>query len=122
LPATGKSDWVRVEEIYDRPDELTITVRPTYDPTGDPPQTGKVSHFFSSRTTNNFCAFRREATVYLYVIGLNEKLNEDHDSGVVEKVRNALVGNIGYYLGIQKAEWTKFCTSFLSDDEELAAR
>jgi hypothetical protein len=121
LPGTGKSDWVRIEEIQNTDNELVVTVRPTYDPTGDPPQTGKVSHFFSSKTTNNFCTYRNGKTVYIYVIGLNEQLNDDHASGLIEKARNALVGNLGYYLGVQKAEWTKFCNSFLYDGEEQAA-
>lgn len=122
LPGTGKSDWVRIEDIFQSDNELVVTVRPTYDPTGDPPQTGKVSHFFSSQTTNNFCAFRNGKVIYMYVIGLNEKLNDDHASGLIEKARNALVGNLGYYLGVQKAEWTKFCNSFLYDGGEQAGQ
>jgi hypothetical protein len=50
----------------------------------------------------------------LYVIGLNERLNSGHTSGMIETVRNTAVANIGYYLGIQKAEWKKFCESFFA--------
>jgi len=121
LAGSGKSDWVRVEDIRDENDELVITVRPSYDPTGQPQQTGKISHFFWNEATNNFCAIQSGEKVSLYVIGLNEKLNSDHTSGMVETVRNTAVANMGYYLGIQKSEWTKFCKSFLFDGEETAA-
>jgi hypothetical protein len=114
LHGTGKSDWVRVEDIYESPDELVITVKPTYDPTDEPPQTGTISHFFTSDATNNFCALREGTRTMLYVIGLNERLNSGHTSGMIETVRNTAVANIGYYLGIQKAEWKKFCESFFA--------
>ena len=116
LYGSGKPDWVRVDDVYDSDSETVITVRPTYDPTGKPQQTGKVSHFFTNDATNNFCALRREATVFVYVIGLNEKLNTGHTEGIVETARNAVVANVGHYLGIQSAEWTKFCNSFLFGD------
>ena len=122
LTASGKPDWVKVENVFESPDEMVITVKPTYDPTEDPPQTGKTSHFFTAAATNNFCAFREGNKVSLYVIGLNETLNSGHTSGLVETARNTMVANLGYYLGIQKAEWTKFCKSFLSDGTEQAAR
>jgi hypothetical protein len=121
LTASGKPDWVKVEDIFESPDEIVITVKPTYDPTVDPPQTGKISHFFSADATNNFCAFREVNKVSLYVIGLNETLNSGHTSGLIETARNTMVANLGYYLGVQKAEWTKFCESFLSDGTEQAA-
>ena len=118
LHGSGKSDWVRVENIFESDDEIVITVSPTFDPTADPVETGKVSHFFSADATNNFCAFVENACASIYVIGLNERLNAGHASGTVEKLRNTIVANVGYYLGIQKAEWAKFCESFLSDAEE----
>ena len=122
LHGSGKNDWVRVEDICDFGREMIITLRPTYDPTGDPPQTGRISHFFSAEAINNICAFRQDRSVFLYVIGLNEKLNSGRSSGIIETARNALVANVGYYLGIQKAEWTKFCNSFLFDDQDLSAK
>lgn len=120
LTGSGKSDWVRVEDIYQTENELVITVRPSYDPTDEPQQTGKTSHFFWSQATNNFCAVKTGALVNLYVIGLSERQNTEQTENVVETVRNAAVANLGYYLGIQKAQWTKFCKSFLFEDEESA--
>jgi hypothetical protein len=114
LPGTGKGDWVRVEDVFESPDEIVITVKPTYDPTEDPPQTGKTSHFFWAGARNNFCALRDSEKVMVYVIGLNEKLNSNHTSGILEKVRNTAVANLGYYLGAQKAVWKAFCERFVS--------
>jgi len=118
LSGSGKSDWVRVRDIAVSQDELVISVQPTYDPTEIPPQTGKISHFFSADATNNFCAFCEDTVVSMYVIGLNERQNTGHASGMIEAARNAAVANVGYYLGIQKAEWTKFCKHFLSDGHD----
>ena len=122
LTGSGKPDWVKIEDVFESADEIVITVKPTYDPTEDPPQTGKTSHFFSSAATNNFCAFSEGSKVSLYVIGLNETLNSGHTSGLIETARNTMVANLGYYLGVQKAEWTNFCQSFLADQKEPAAK
>lgn len=122
LRATGKSDWVRIEEILESTDEMVVTVRPTFDPTGDPPDRSSVAHFFSAKATNNFCVRTDDRFVRMYVIGLNENTNTDDAEGMVEAARNAAIANLGYYLGIQKAEWTKFCESFLSDDGQGQAK
>jgi hypothetical protein len=117
LRGSGKSDWVRVEKILSGADEMIVTVRPSYDPTDDPPRRGETSHFFHAGAVNNFCAYHEGKNVGMYVIGLNEKPNSDATSGAIETARNTLVANLGYYLGVQKAEWTKFCESFLNASE-----
>jgi hypothetical protein len=116
LAGAGKSDWVRVKRIYEGEDEVVITVKPTFDPTEFPQKTGEISHFFGAVARNNFCFLRNGKAVSVYVIGLNEKPNTDHTAGLIESARNAAVANLGYYLGIQKAEWKRFCESFLKDD------
>ena len=113
LTGAGKSDWVRIKKVHETDNELVITVKPTYDPTDSPQQTGETSHFFTAEATNNFCAFCDGQKVAVYVIGLNEKLNSGHTSGIIETARNALVANLGHYLGVQKAEWNKFCDAML---------
>jgi hypothetical protein len=117
---SGKYDWVEVERIYQAPDEMVITVRPTFDPTGDPPDTGRISHFFHAEARNNFCAQLDGRVVSMYVIGLNERQNVSETSGVVESVRNSATANIGYFLGIQKGVWSEFCSNFLRTDAEKA--
>src|SRR5690348_12484885 len=42
----GKYDWVQVVGIADEPDEFVLTVKPTYDPTGEPVDRDSISHFF----------------------------------------------------------------------------
>jgi len=119
LPGSGKSDWVVIENLAISPNEIVITVKPTYDPTEQPPDTGKISHFLSASARNNFCALRDGQFVKVYVIGLHETSNTGHTSGIIETVRNAAVANLGYYLGIQKAVWTSFCNRFLSEDASV---
>ena len=118
LYGSGKYDWVRVMSIVDESDELVVTVKPTYDPTQEPPDTTSTSHFFGPEATNNFCVQRDGKAVAFYVIGLNEHQNTRFADGLVESARNAAVANIGYYSGLQKSVWKEFCSNFLSTDEE----
>jgi hypothetical protein len=113
LQATGKYDWVRVISVQEDEDEIVITVKPSYDPTRQPPDTSVVSHFFSGDATNNFCLVRDSTSVSFYIIGIGEKQNVSEAGGVVEAARNVAAANLGYYLGIQKAEWKTFCNTFL---------
>jgi hypothetical protein len=118
LYGSGKYDWVRVVSIRDQPDELVVTVKPSYDPTQNPPETDSTSHFFGPEATNNFGLQRDGKTVAFYVIGLNEHQNTRFTDGLIESARNAAVANIGYYSGLQKSVWKEFCSNFLSTDEE----
>ena len=118
LTGTGKYDWVRVIDIYEDENELVITVKPTYDPTEDNLDKKTVSHFFSDEATNNFCLQKDDKSVTMYVIGISEKQNAGETDNVVETVRNVAVANLGSYLGIQKSEWTTFCTNFLSSENK----
>jgi len=113
LHGSGKYDWVRVERIHETDDELVISVRPTFDPTARPRRTDVVSHFFASTAINNFCLAREGSTLRMCVIGIGEKQNTSDTGGIVESARNAAVANLGSYLGVQSAEWKKFCNSFL---------
>jgi hypothetical protein len=113
LAATGKYDWVRVINVQRDTSEVVITVKPSFDPTRQPADPAVISHFFSEESTNNFCLLLDGKSVSFYVIGIGEKQNTDHSGGLVETVRNAATANLGYYLGIQKAEWKQFCRTFL---------
>ena len=117
LTGSGKDDWVRIEQVLDTPQEIVITVRPTYDPTAEDPNPKTTSHFFTAESTNNFCANIKGKTVNAYVIGLNEKQNTAETDSMLEAARNVAAANIGSYLGIQKGEWTTFCKKFLIPEE-----
>ena len=114
LKGTMKYDWVRVVDIYEAADEFIVSVKPTYDPTGESGDQSVISHFFTDESTNNFCLVRKASSVTLYVIGLNEKMNTEETDGALEAVRNAAV-NLGSYLGVQRGEWEKFCHHFMED-------
>lgn len=114
LKASGKYDWIRIINLSDEPDELIITVKPTFDPTDKQQEEKTISHFFTDEATNNFCIYRKGEKIAFYVIGLNEKANTNETGGAFEAVRNVAV-NAATYLGIQKSEWEKFCHHFLED-------
>ena len=121
LYGSGKYDWVRVLEIQDEPDEFVLTVKPSHDPTEQPPDTSSTSHFFSPEATNNFCIQRVEKTLAFYVIGLNEHQNTKFTDSLIESARNAAVANIGYYSGLQKAVWKEFCSNMIEAKAEDAS-
>lgn len=114
LKGTMKYDWVRVCDIYDAAQEFIVTVRPTFDPTGEPGDRNVTSHFFTDESTNNFCLVRRGGSVWFYIVGLHEKMNVSETGGALETARNAAV-NLGSLLGLQQGEWEKFCHHFLED-------
>lgn len=113
LKGSGKYDWVKFTDLYESADEIIITVKPTFDPTADPPDKSSTSHFFTAESTNNFCLLSDDLSISLYVIGLNEKQNTTETSNKLEMIRNVATANLGSYLGIQNAEWESFCKSFL---------
>ncbi len=118
LSGGGKYDWVRVVQITDEPDEVVISVKPSFDPTEQPPKRSAISHFFSLEAENNFCLQKHEKTVSFRVIGLNEKQNNQFTEGLIESARNAAIANFGYYSGLQDKVWKQFCTNILLADEE----
>ncbi|MEJ7846884.1 MAG: hypothetical protein WKF92_02220 [Pyrinomonadaceae bacterium] len=113
LHGSGKYDWVEVVSIYDTPAEFVITVKPSYDPTTNPQDKTVISHFYVPEARNNFCLQNDGKTLSMYVIGIAERQNTESTGGVGETIRNAATANLGYYLGIQNATWTQFCSNFL---------
>lgn len=118
LYGSGKSDWVRVLSITAEPEEMVLTVKPSYDPTDEPVDESLTSHFFGPEATNNFCVQLNGKAVTMYVIGLNENQNMKFTDSLIESARNAAVANVGYYSGLQKTIWKQFCKNFMKADEE----
>jgi hypothetical protein len=118
---TGKSDWVRVRNIHQVPNELVITVEPTFDPTEKPQNEAVISHFFLPVARNNFCVKREIRALTFFVIGLNEKQNTQFTDGLLETIRNVAAANLGTYLGMQKAYWQEICRNMLSESSERSA-
>ena len=117
LKASGKFDWIRVIDILESENEFIITVKPTFDPTAENVDKSVISHFFTDESTNNFCLLKKGETVAFHVVGLKEKQNTSETENALETIRNVAV-NVATYLGIQKAEWEKFCHHFLEDAAE----
>ncbi len=117
MPLTGKQDWVKITAIDDLPDELILTVQPSYDPTEKQPDSKVTSHFFTGDSSNNFCLKLAESAVEMYVIGLNEVTNTEHTNHFLESARNLATANLGHYLGIQISEWNKFCRDFIETSD-----
>lgn len=113
LAGSGKSDWVKIVNISETADETVLTVQPSYNPTESDADKLLTSHFFTRESTNNFCLQISGDTLNVYVIGLDEKTNAENTNNFIESARNVATANVGHYLGIQKAEWTTFCTNFL---------
>lgn len=77
LPGPSGDDWVQVEDISDKPNELSITVRPSRNPTSS---SNETQHFFSDASTNTFTVDqgktdKGEAIVGFHVNGRNESTN-----------------------------------------------
>lgn len=116
LPGSGKSDWVKITDINDAPDEIVLTVQPSLNPTEKPADKNTTSHFFTPDSTNNFCLQQHENRLNFYVIGLGEKSNTGDTKNALESLRNLATANLGRYLGIQKAQWKTFCENFLESE------
>lgn len=116
LPGSGKSDWVKIIDIYDSATESVVSVQPTFDPTAKDQDKEKTSHFFKSKAVNNFCLQRDGEKLIFYVIGFNEAANTDETGGIIESVRNFATAHFGW-LGFQKIEWQTFCENFLKSED-----
>jgi hypothetical protein len=94
---TGEGyDWVQIEDILESAegvDECTsIRVRPTSSPVNE---NRDVAHFYTDEATSNFIVKRQGRKVIVGVYGRNEKPNVKTADGLLDKVRNALVGTGG---------------------------
>jgi hypothetical protein len=77
LPVAGlwRTDWVRVEAVDRAPDRLTLTVRPSHDPTRRPMAEHLTAHFFTREARNLFTLERRGPWLFARVEGLDECAN-----------------------------------------------
>ena len=118
LPGSGKDDWVKIIDIHEAPEEIVLTVKPSFDPTEKKADKTVTSHFFTDESTNNFCLQKAGPSLNFYVVGLSEKTNTEETQNFLETARNAATANLGRYLGIQKAQWKTFCENFLEIEAE----
>ncbi|MFC3561130.1 hypothetical protein [Pedobacter jamesrossensis] len=114
--STGKGfDWVFVEhmEVFtDEDSDIDFTLfvaRPSSMPGVID---GKVSHFFTDRSTSTFMVFRRGDVLSIEVHGRNEVPNMEVD-GLLDKARNILV-NGGSGIGMSFIQWHLLVSGILS--------
>lgn len=109
LPGPSGDDWVQVESISNKPDELSITVRPSRDPSSS---SNETQHFFSNSATNTFTVNQGktesgESIVEFHVNGRNEKTNltEGFWNLDVDNAINRAKNAGGSVTGAQTAQW-----------------
>jgi hypothetical protein len=117
-PGSGKGDgfdWVQLEIIEDGNDAaldrefIVMRVRPASNPgTSDK----EVAHFFSDKATSNFLVMREKNAVTAAVLGRNEIPNTTDNTGLLDKLRNAVVG-IGAALGMSNPQWKSLVNGLL---------
>jgi hypothetical protein len=113
MAGTGKSDWAEVIDIVDEAGEAILTIRPSYNSTGNEPDKNATSDFVASTSTKSFCLEKNNAVVSFYVIELSEKANTDTTGKFLETARNVAVSMVGPYFRIQQGEWKTLCINFL---------
>jgi hypothetical protein len=114
MAGTEKSDWAKVIEIVDEAGEAILTIKPSYNPTGnEPDKKNTTSHFVASTSTNSFCLEKHNAVVSFYIIELLENVNTGETGSFIERARNVAVSKVGSYFAIEKGNWKALCVNFL---------
>ena len=120
--ASGQGyDWVQVEAIAEEGDNTTniqyviIRVRPVSDPTTPNENT---AHFFSDKATSNFLVLREGVEVTAAVLGRNEVANTHQGDGLLDKIRNFVVGT-GAKLGMADTQWKSLVEGILGKRGEF---
>jgi len=116
LHSTNGYDIVHIENIEETNEKnlqiLTITLRPSLDPTAEQDQ--EIKHFFSNLATSTLQVKRNEKTIEANYFGRNEVINLDMDS-LSEKIRNLLIG-VGAKLGFSFPQWKSLMNGLVNDD------
>lgn len=107
-PSGDGYDWVRIINIINEPDILSITVQPTASPFND---SSEVAHFFKDIATSTFLVKRIGSLIYAEVHGRNEEANVS-DVSLGAKARNMLVA-AGGMVGFSKIQWKNLTDGLL---------
>jgi len=109
LPGPSGDDWVQIENISNKPDELSITVRPSRNPASD---SNETQHFFSNEATNTFTVNQGRTSsgqpiVEFHTNGRNERTNltEGFWNLDVDNAINRAKNAGGSVTGMQTAQW-----------------
>lgn len=128
LPVAGlvRTDWVRIERIDLEPSLVSVTVRPSHDPTRKPVKPGIVAHFFTSEATNTFTLERRGPWMFARVEGRNECANTaDECESPQLAAANRVLAESGWgapvgipgtnfvVKGVQQHQWDRFTANLV---------
>lgn len=104
LPSAEGYDWVQVEAIredyQDMKHRLSITLRPSQDPTSD---NTDVAHFFKRIATSSIVVEQKQSNIFIHYAGRNEIVNTDNESSL-DNLRNFMVG-IAAKMGASFPQW-----------------
>lgn len=104
LPSAKGYDWVQVEKIAEEKLEetrkLTITLRPSDDPTNSIEDT---AHFFNNIATSSLSIELKETDVTLIYAGRNELINTENNSSF-DNIRNFIIGLVAK-MGASYPQW-----------------
>lgn len=120
LPVFGleRRDWVRVEAVVIEPDRVALVVRPSVDPTAQPPQPGVIAHFFTSEATNTLSLLRDGPSLIARVEGQHERANVGSESASAEAaLRHRVLAEAGWGLGAgpQQHQWNRFTANLAAE-------
>jgi len=116
LQSTNGYDIVHIDNIEETNEKnlqiVTITLRPSLDPTAE--QDHEIKHFFTELATSTLQVKRNEKTIEANYFGRNEVINLDMDH-LSEKIRNLLIG-VGAKLGFSFPQWKSLMSGLVNDD------
>ncbi|PVH25349.1 hypothetical protein [Sphingobacterium corticibacter] len=115
LPSSDGYDWVRIEQILEeiiaKSQKVSITLRPTTDPTQ--PNEG-IAHFFKNIATSTIVLEQQDKEVSAQYAGRNELINDENE-GIADTIRNALIG-LGVKLGGSYPQWKALVAGLVQKD------
>lgn len=121
MDPTLRSYWVRIEEVKQVPNQLTIVVRPAPNPLLSKKK-NVTDHFFTNAATNTFSVTNTGSALVARVHGQNEEANTSQARTWADAAANATIATMawGFYyegkakMGLQSYTW-KSLTSHLAD-------
>ncbi|MFD2744282.1 MULTISPECIES: hypothetical protein [Sphingobacterium] len=115
LPSSDGYDWVRIEQIVEESSEeqqqITLTLRPTTDPTK---QDQEIAHFLKNIATSTIVLQQKGTEVTAQYAGRNELIN-DENNGIADTIRNTLIG-LGVMLGGSYPQWKALVAGIVKQD------
>lgn len=108
------SDWVEIADLQqgcqNNIQYLYLKLRPTSMPGKE-----ETAHFLKETSTNTLILAVFQNVVQISIHGRNEALNTEVPDSAVEKIRNDVVGKIGFQ-GLNQIQWQGLCDGIMKND------